>query len=276
MNILLTLIKICFWLFFLWIVLLVGRRWHPMWPVFYRFRYAHRGLHGEGAPENSLRAFRLAIEKGYGCELDVHLMKDGTLAVVHDSDLKRVTGKDGVIEELTLGELEGYRLMGTDEKIPLFDQVLEMFEEKTPLIIELKTYKNNHKALTEAVLAKLDDYRGDFCVESFDYRAVMQVRKLRPTICRGQLSQDFIRRPAPGAGFFVRFAATNLLTNILTCPDFIAYRFEDRGALANKICTNFWAVRRVNWTIRSPEDLLQAEKERALPIFEGFDPGPKE
>ncbi|MBQ4181613.1 MAG: glycerophosphodiester phosphodiesterase [Firmicutes bacterium] len=275
MQIVLTIIKICFWLFFLWILLLTGRRWHPMWPEFQKYRYAHRGLHTEGAPENSIRAFERAAEKGYGAELDVHLMKDGTLAIVHDSDLERVTGKKLIIEELTLEDLEDLRLMGTDQRIPLFDQVLEIFEEKAPLIIELKTYKNNHKELVKAVLAKLDDYRGDFCVESFDYRAVALVRKMRPTICRGQLSQDFIKNPAQGVGIVPRFLATNLLTNIIAAPDFVAYRFEDRKIFANTLCCRVWRVHQVSWTIRSMEDLLTAEKEGSIPIFENFEPGAK-
>ena len=60
-----------------------GRRDHPKWAVFRRFRYAHRGLHDReaGAPENSLPAFRRALERGYGVELDVHLTGDGRLAV---------------------------------------------------------------------------------------------------------------------------------------------------------------------------------------------------
>ena len=47
--------------------------------------YAHRGLHGHGVPENSMAAFQAALDQGYGIELDVHLLKDGNLAVMHDS-----------------------------------------------------------------------------------------------------------------------------------------------------------------------------------------------
>ena len=56
-----------------------------------RWDYAHRGLHDKevGSPENSLAAFKEAVESGYGAELDVHLLKDGNLAVIHDSSLFR-------------------------------------------------------------------------------------------------------------------------------------------------------------------------------------------
>ena len=67
--------------------------------------YAHRGLHGDGVPENSMAAFKAALEGGYGIELDIHLMKDGKLAVIHDASLKRTAGADITIEELTEEDL---------------------------------------------------------------------------------------------------------------------------------------------------------------------------
>ena len=89
--------------------------------------YAHRGLHGNGLPENSMAAFRAALEGGYGIELDIHLLKDGNLAVIHDSKLIRTTGCDGRIEDLTTDDLSNYRLEGTEETIPTFRQVVELF-----------------------------------------------------------------------------------------------------------------------------------------------------
>ena len=116
------------------------RKGHKKWELLKKYRYAHRGFHDKPQiPENSLPAFRRAIEHGFGAELDVHLLKDGTLAVFHDSDLRRCTGTDGQIEDLTLEELKQLRLEGTDEQIPTFDEVLALFETATPLIIELKT-----------------------------------------------------------------------------------------------------------------------------------------
>ena len=55
-------------------------------------KYAHRGLHREGAEENSMTAFKNAVENGYGIELDVRFSKDGELVVFHDATLKRVCG----------------------------------------------------------------------------------------------------------------------------------------------------------------------------------------
>ena len=80
------------------------------WSYLKKFRYAHRGLHRKGLPENSLAAFRDALDHGYGVELDVHLMKDGNLAVVHDSKLGRMCGADAVIEDLTAEDLPKLKL----------------------------------------------------------------------------------------------------------------------------------------------------------------------
>ena len=76
-----------------WCALLKPRRGQPGWEKFQSARFAHRGLHNAdaGIPENSMSAFRAAVERGFGAELDVHLMADGNLAVVHDSDLTRTS-----------------------------------------------------------------------------------------------------------------------------------------------------------------------------------------
>ena len=250
-----------------------GRTGHPAWQVLRQYRYAHRGYHDKPLiPENSMPAFRRAIERGWGAELDVHLMKDGTLAVIHDSSLKRTADADVMIEDLTREELENYRLEGTDERIPLFDEVLELFEGKAPLIIELKTANGNHMELSRAVCERLDRYSGDFCIESFDPFAVADVRRLRPAICRGQLAEDFLKDGGAGIGPAKSLFATGLLGNAAARPDFIAFKFEDRHCVSNRACLRLWHIQGVAWTIRAKEDLLEAEREGLIPIFEKFDP----
>jgi len=255
-----------------YVLALQGRRNHPLWSCFRAQRFAHRGYHDKPQiPENSLPAFRRAIEHGWGAELDVHLLKDGTLAVFHDSSLSRCTGAQGIIEDLTLAELKALRLEGTDEQIPLFDEVLALFEKAAPLIIELKTARGNHAALAKAVCERLDAYKGEYCIESFDPFALIDVKKLRPEICRGQLSMNFEKDKA-GLPWYKRFIAGNLLLNFLTVPDFIAYKFEDRKCYCLRSAVRVWGAQEVNWTIRKKEDLLACEAAGGIPIFECFDP----
>ena len=100
-------------LLLLYVLALRCRRGNKELPKLRGWAYAHRGLHGKGVPENSMEAFRLALEGGYGIELDVHLMADGNLAVIHDPSLKRTAGADVQIEDLKLEDLPQYRLEGT-------------------------------------------------------------------------------------------------------------------------------------------------------------------
>ena len=248
------------------------RKGHQKWEILKKYRYAHRGYHDKPViPENSLPAFRRAIERGFGAELDVHLLKDGTLAVFHDSDLRRCANVEGEIEDLTLDELKQLRLEGTDEQIPTFDEVLALFEHATPLIIELKTARGNHKALAKAVCERLDSYQGEFCIESFDPFALIDVKKFRPAICRGQLSMNF-EKDKSGLPWYKRFIAGNLLLNFLTVPDFIAYKFEDRSSYCLRSCVRVWGAQEVDWTIRTKEDMLACEAAGGIPIFLRFDP----
>ena len=129
-------------------LLTVCRRGHSLWKLLRQYRYAHRGYHGKDlAPENSLLAFKEAIRRGFGCELDAHLMKDGRLAVIHDASLLRTAGADVQVEDLTAEELKAYRLEGTEERIPLLEEVLPLFEESgLPLVVELKAERQSAKS----------------------------------------------------------------------------------------------------------------------------------
>ena len=157
-----------------------GRTGHPGLESLRGWKYAHRGLHDDALPENSMAAFRAALEAGYGIELDIHLMKDGKLAVIHDTSLKRTAGADVKITDLTAEDLESYPLGGTEEKIPLFSRVLELFAGKAPLIIELKS-DSNAAELVAAAVKIMEGYDGPFCMESFDPRVVYELKKQAPT-----------------------------------------------------------------------------------------------
>lgn len=256
----------------LWILALRCRRNRPGLADLRNWSYAHRGLHGPGVPENSMAAFRAALDGGFGVELDVHLLKDGNLAVMHDSLLNRITGQAGRMEDLTIGELKDYSLEGTAETIPEFGEVLDLFGGKAPLIIELKSADGNHAALTEAACKLLEGYPGPFCMESFDPKCVAWLRKNRPDIIRGQLAENFFRsrNDLPD---HLKFLATNLLFNFLTVPDFIAYKFADRNTTPSTVlCRKLWRAQGVSWTLRTREEYDTAVSEGWLPIFEGFLP----
>lgn len=236
------------------------------------WKYAHRGYHGQGAPENSMEAFRRARSEGFGIELDVHLLADGNLAVIHDSSLKRTTGAEGFIEDLTAMDLGRYNLEGTTQTIPLFSDVLDLCKGRIPLIVELKPERDNFAELCKKTCQLLDTYEGVYCMESFDPRCIYWLRKNRPEIIRGQLSYNYPGKAKNLKEGFLKFLVKNQMLNFLLYPDFIAYGFKDRKGLGNFLARKLWGAQGVSWTIRSQKDLSTSVEEGWLPIFEGFYP----
>lgn len=279
MNSLLTVFLILLLLFFLYLFLIAPRRGQEGLSFFRNYRYAHRGLHNlpdsvPCVPENSLAAFRLAAAQGFGAELDVHFTKDRRLAVVHDSDLARVTGRNVRVEDLTSEELKGLRLFHTEERIPFLEEVLPLFEASgTPLIVEIKPAGKNSRELTADTAACLQAHQVPFCIESFDPHVLLYLKKSCPAIIRGQLSMNYKGNGSVSA--LNAFLLTNLIYNFLTRPDFIAYHFPARKNLSCLLCSTLLKGAEADWTIRSMTDLVQAEKENHLVIFENFLPQPR-
>ena len=269
--IILAIIFACLFLISLYIFCLGGRTDHKHLHKLRDWKYAHRGLHNETRPENSMAAFRAALERGYGIELDIHLMKDGNLAVIHDSSLKRVAGADVNIEDLKLEDLPNYTLGNSGEQIPLFSQVLDLYRGKAPLIVELKCVGNNYAQLCQAALEMLDRYDGPFCMESFDPRVTGWLRKNRPDIIRGQLSENWFHSKAKLPGI-LKFVMSYHISNVYTRPDFVAYKYADRKAFGTEICRKFWGIQGVSWTLKTPQEYETAVDEGWIPIFEGFEP----
>lgn len=257
----------------LWFLAIQCRRGHALTSQISRWSYAHRGLHAEGRPENSMAAFRAALDGGYGIELDVHLLKDGSLAVIHDSKLLRTTGAEGDVEDLTEAELRNYHLEGTDETIPTFRQVVELFAGKAPLVVELKVHKNNVAALCQTTCDLLDQYDILYCLESFDPRCLLWLKKHRPELMRGQLTENYFKSPNVKIPGILRWILKHSLGNFLTRPDFVAYRYRDRhDTLSNRFLLK--GTTRVTWTLQTQEEYATATAEGWIPIFEGFRPDP--
>ena len=258
-----------------WCLLLQPRRGQPGWEKLGSVRYAHRGLHDleQGRPENSMAAFRAAVEGGFGAELDLHLMADGKLAVVHDSDLSRVCGKKVSIEDLTAADLKDHPLQGTEETIPLFEDVLALFEGKTPLVVELKVERGNASALTDAAMALLADWEGTYCVESFHPGVLLRLKEKYPEVVRGQLSQNFMKASEVGGlPLPARFVMTNLLTSAFTRPECIAYICLDRRNISLRLMKRLYGVHEAAWTVRDRGTMARLEAEGVPVIFEKFVP----
>ena len=257
-----------------WLFCLMPRRGERRLERLRRFRYTHRGLHNlpRGVPENSMLAFRYAVTGGFGIELDVRLSRDRVPVVIHDGSLRRLCGVEGFVEKTSVEELQKLKLLGTRESVPTLEEVLQLVDGKVPLMLELKSYKNNVRDLCLKTAKLLEGYRGDFAVESFDPRVLRWMRRNEPFVIRGQLLET--RKDSEGTkkyGVLARLPAL-LLTNVFTRPDFFACPFQNRRGMCLRFCIDALKGQEVCWTIQSQQELEEAENGGAMVIFEGFLP----
>lgn len=227
---------------------------------------AHRGLHNikEGIPENSLDAFRNAVEHGFAIENDIHLTKDGFVVVFHDDDVSRMCGIKRKFSEMTLGEIKGLRLLGTDCTVPTLNECLEVVDGKVPLLIEFKR-DGKVKDLCAAADKILREYKGKYFVQSFYPQVLSWYKKHNKAVCRGQLSSAF-----KGDPFYKRLAGC-LIFNFLSRPDFVSYQHTDGNYPPRKLVTKLGAFP-VGWTFRSKEEAETGKKYFKTFIFEDYIP----
>lgn len=228
---------------------------------------AHRGLHNEEVAENSLSAFRNAIEKDYAIELDVQAIGDGTLVVFHDDTLKRVTGADGYVRNIPSKEnLKKYKLNGTKDCIPTLAQVLKLVDGKVPLLIEVKNTGKVGK-LEDSLYTMLKKYKGEYAIEAFNPYVLEWFKKNAPEVKRGQLSCKF--KGEKLSLIKKHFLSKMKLNKRVSEPHFIAYKFDE---IPHCCSTKYKSLPVIAWTIRSQQDYINTIKKCDNIIFEGFTP----
>lgn len=217
---------------------------------------AHRGLHDQelGIPENSLPAFARAVEQGKAIELDLHATADNRLVVLHDFQLKRMTGVPGIVEEWTLEDLRKLRLQGTDAQIPTLDEVLELVNGRVPLLLEIKSERLGEVGRLEPVLMKrLASYQGEFILEAFNPEVLVWLHRHAPQYIRGQLGNlDDENRQ-------FKFYSRHLMFNPLSRPDFIAFDIQKIDYKLRLACRKH-GLPLLGWTIRTEAELKKADR----------------
>lgn len=242
---------------------------------FLRLPIAHRALHdvADGRPENSRAAIRAAIEAGYGVEIDLQLSRDGRAMVFHDYDIGRLTGQKGPIRQKAAAELMQIGLLGGDEGVPSFAEVLDLVGGRAPLLVELKDQHGQmgvtDDALEQATAADLEGYEGPLALMSFNPNMVGRMAELAPAWPRGivtcgyeagdwpllkQATRDHLREipdyEAAGCSFISHHA-----------PDLGRDRVAElKAGGAGVLC----------WTIRSPEAEAEAREVAQNITFEGY------
>ncbi len=233
---------------------------------------AHRGLHDETKPENSLAAYRAAAEAGYAMETDVRFSKDGALVILHDDDLSRLAGDPRRVDECTLEELKKLRLCGSEEQIPTFAEFLETVNGRAPLLIEIKDMpKVKGKRIAKAIADEIDrlGYKGEYAIQSFNPFYVKAYKKLRPAVPCGILAnRDMANKNSRLAWKIKARFLSRLRFNFLVKPDFISYGF---WTLPHKWVTKFKGTK-LAWTVRSEADEQRARRDTDNIIFENYLP----
>ena len=225
-------------------------------------RYAHRGLHGPGRPENSPGAFAAAIAQGMGIECDVQRSSDGLAVVFHDFELDRLTAETGPVGAWTAAELGALPLTGSADTIPSLRQLLDQVGGQVPLLIEIKSrHERRYSALCLAVRRVLEGYRGEHAIMSFDPRVVRWFANHSPLTLRGLVVTEEDAKALPG-----RIKRRLALWHAR--PDFLAYDIRD-------LPSRFAASQRLRglplltWTVRTPEHRARADEHADAPIAEG-------
>ena len=257
-------------LFALWLFLVAPRARKKAVQPFLR-PYAHRGLWGEGLPENSLGAFRKAAEMGFAIELDIQLSSDGEVMVFHDYTLDRVCDRAGKICDLDAAELGNIPLNGIEnEHIPTLREVLAAVAGRVPLLIELKG-ESGDTSLVPAALKVLEGYEGAWCMESFNPLLLRAVKRKAPHVVRGLLSTNLLKEKKNGSKL-LNFALSAHLFNFLCRPNFLAFDGHYPRRLGLRAGLALFGAAPFVFTMRNEADYRHFLQKGVAPIFDSFLP----
>ena len=208
---------------------------------------AHRGLHkNRVVPENSLLAFKKAIEKNYAIEFDVTISKDNQAIIFHDDDLLRLCNKKEKIEDVEYEVLKQLKLYDTNEHIPLFSEMLEIVDTKIPLIIEIKKHQNIG-ILENIIVEYLTNYKGEYYICSFEKNILFWFKSNTKNINIGLIFEFESKR------FFKYNKILFLYKYYKTKPDFVSldYNLYEKSSIYNFCKKKNLPI--IFWTISSKE-----------------------
>lgn len=230
-----------------------------------KFKFiAHRGLFDrEKIPENSMLAFDKALEKGYSIEVDVNMTQDGYIVVFHDNSLKRMTGIKNDITTMTLSEIKKFKLLGTENKIPTFEDVLLQVSGKVPILIEVKP-NSKYKELMEKLINLLEKYNVKYSIQSFDPRVVYWLKKNTPQISRGQIASKNIREVKSR---ILKILLGKMVFNVITKPNFVSYQYLSINEKFYKKQKNK-GREVIAWTLKNKEDYEKIRDYCDMVVFE--------
>lgn len=226
---------------------------------------AHRGLYKNlVTPENSMIAFKKAIQKNYAIELDVRITKDNQIVVFHDKNLIRMCGLRKKIRNQNFNDIKDICLYNSKETIPLFIDVLNLVSGKVPIIVEVKNYSTVGEF--EGILSLiLDEYKGEFSVCSFNEKVVYWFKENRPNFKRGLIYGDIKK-------FQIKFYKTTFLYRFFKVqPHFVSLDYKLSNTLIVNFCKRL-SIPIFTWTVNSKKKYKKAKVIFDNLIFEHIRP----
>lgn len=245
-------------------------------PEFLSRPIAHRGLHDDSLPENSMAAFRAAIAAGYGIECDIQRAMDDTPMVFHDYELGRMTEiGNGTVAASTPAQLAGLHLRGSGETIPTLRQMLDAVAGRVPLLIEIKDPTVDSGtgvgALPGRVAEDLRGYGGPVAVMSFNPHVIAAFHAAAPGIAVGLTTCGYEAGEWPMLDAPTRARLAAIADFDAVGASFVSH---DRNDLDNPAVAALKArgVPVLCWTIRSPEAAEAARRVADNITFEQYRP----
>lgn len=175
---------------------------------------AHRGVFdNKSVPENSMLSFMNAIKYNYPIELDVQLTKDNKLVVFHDDNLLRMTGYDKLLQEANYSEISNLKLLNANEKIPTFNEVLKLINNRVFLDIEVKNTKRV-KETCDLLMKELINY-SNYSIKSFNPFIVRFIKKNYPSVRCGYLISSKYNKHILflcKSNFFIKYSMCDFLS----------------------------------------------------------------
>ena len=224
--------------------------------------YAHRGLHGGGAIENSPSAFRAAIAAGLGIECDIQRSRDDFPMIFHDWDFARLIGRPEKTASLTRAEWRELAYLESEDRPLDLCELLALVGGRVPVLIEVKSRRGYDVEWScRRVVDVLKGYRGRHAVMSFDPRATRWLRRHSPQTVRGLV----MREDEHG---YTQRAWQRHLALWIAKPDFVAYHVKALpSAMIAGLRSQGMPV--LTWTVATPDARAVAAEHADAPIAEG-------
>jgi glycerophosphoryl diester phosphodiesterase len=236
---------------------------------------AHRGLHDAtaGVVENTIGAFRQAIDGNFAIETDLQITSDGEAAVFHDDTLERLAGRQDRLADMSMAALRRVPFPAAGDSIISLGELCEFVAGRVTLLLELKSLHDRDERLPRRAAAVLRHYPGPVAVMSFDPYLVLGLRTIAPEITRGITAGGW-RRAARRHALARRGkeAWNGAVAAARMRPQFVAYAVQELPAAAPLMARYLMGLPLLTWTVRTDTERARAARFADQVIFEGFQP----